>query len=106
MSFEGNTVSLLFQNRCKLEGFTNLIFSGTRIAFLYSILFQKGRGTRKILNNFHKALRRQKLAYLSGCYSLSVVPPLEWNTFKKRMLSPECVVLQLWLHSKQTILNV
>ena len=99
-------MSLLFQNRCKLGGFADLIFWGTRIAFLYSIRFQKGRGTRKILNNFHKALRRQKQAYLSGCYSLSVVPPLEWNTFKKRILSPECVILQLWLHSKQTILNV
>ena len=47
-------MSLLFQNRCKLGGFANLIFSGTRIAFLYSIRFQKGRGTRKILNNFIK----------------------------------------------------
>ena len=45
---EGNTVSLLFQNRCKLEGFANLIFSGTFLT-LHSTPKRKGKKGHSII---------------------------------------------------------
>ena len=40
-------MSLLFQNRCKLGGFANLIFWGTRIAFFYTPFGSKKEGVQE-----------------------------------------------------------